>query len=240
MPRIKDFQVSLTYRCNLACKWCFQFVGYLDFENTDISLEALVRGAKALREAKCRIRLLRVSGGEPTLHPWFEECCHILKKRWDPHWLWVCTNGTNLKPRGLQYREAPSGFREKHQPFMLSPVDLGMESERAYHAGDEIPCDLVAKCGRLFDVFGFSFCIIAGGLGRILRVDPYGTSSLSVPNEAMCRHCIFSLHREARERLFIDVAMGAVEHPSATYRQGLGKEPFRMRRYLERCRDTEE
>jgi len=70
-------RVVLTYRCNIACKYCYTRGLEADYPR-DMDLEDL-KGvlAWARRDGKTSIRLL---GGEPTLHPGFSEVVRLCRE----------------------------------------------------------------------------------------------------------------------------------------------------------------
>ena len=102
------FQINITYRCNLRCKWCIQFQDVLDWEDPDIEPEDLAVAGRIAVEDGLKISMLRVSGGEPTLHPRFEDCYYAIRENWPTKERWmnkliVCSNKTNrvLKLPGI-------------------------------------------------------------------------------------------------------------------------------------------
>ncbi len=90
-----DMGISLTGRCNLRCKHCFEWNddGFLtngseDFARREISLEKIKECLEYTEPAKTRLYLW---GGEPMMYSHFRELTFLLKA--DPRWTTICTNG---------------------------------------------------------------------------------------------------------------------------------------------------
>ena len=67
--------IMLTYRCNLKCPYCFANE-FVNKDNTNITLENFKEAVNFItKEGPARIGLI---GGEPTLHPEFDEILNIL------------------------------------------------------------------------------------------------------------------------------------------------------------------
>ena len=67
------FGIALTYNCNMACSGCNRFLDVSPWKDSNITLEGLQEGYE--RAIACvNIEKVRVSGGEPLLHPQFAEC----------------------------------------------------------------------------------------------------------------------------------------------------------------------
>jgi hypothetical protein len=115
----------------------------------------------------------------------------------------VLTNGIAERP------SLPTGARwvvdpilpgnteyKDHQPFLMSPADYGIESP---YLGKS--CTTANVCGSVFEAFGFSFCGLAGALGRLLKINPYSEEPTRKLNPDICKHCIYSLGRRERREL---------------------------------------
>ena len=103
MPRIV---IELTNRCNLSCNHCFDGRHSAD---GDIKLEII---EKALKSARSHgFNHLSFTGGDPTIHPRFEE---IIRMASDAgYYFGLVTNGQNftkIYKKILPYRERLSGI----------------------------------------------------------------------------------------------------------------------------------
>jgi len=230
------FGIVPTYRCNAACKWCNRFLDVLPWPDSDLSVEDLEIAGKIVSESDFDVLKIRLTGGEPLLHPDFVRMAEVIKNIWKPFRPLVSfTNGILPKPE-VDFRFSCTPFDQKkidHRPWMISPADLGLKSVNGF--GNE--CGTQYGCGRLFDAFGFSFCVHAGSLGRILRKDVYSGKPRLIGEYDICKHCVYSLRRNEMFRLQIDAANGKVEFPTKTYLDGIEKfrkKPFVFRKFRER------
>lgn len=236
------YQINLTYRCNLSCKWCISFIDNIPFEDSDITIEDLKIGGELVKQYGVQDGWLRVSGGESLLHPEVKECCRVIKEFWNGSKKTLFTNGIISVPKGLgiRYIVSPPGIGKKtqHTPPMISPADLGIEPVLGFTRS----CAMQSKCGRLFDAFGFSFCPYAGCIGRILKIDPYQSRPILMGLPSMCEHCLWSLSKVDRLRLSEDVKNGRLEYPTKTFREGVERhkeEPIKYKKFQERIVNSE-
>lgn len=220
-----SYQINLTYACNLNCSKCIQFLGVLPWKNPrHITKKTLKKGAEILKEHSLHVNTVRVSGGEPTIHPKYEKCIETIASFWDYKTLLVCTNTLIEKPVKWvdRYRRSPPSWKDKqHVPWMVSPFDLGLAPKKK----KRVFCEITRRCGRLFDAHGFAPCGNAGPIGRILNKDPYSVEPViyGVDFET-CKHCPSILSKPARFKMWKDVADGKYEWPTKTYREGLERE----------------
>ena len=78
---INTIHIEVTNACNLECANCTRFVGH-HRKTFMIDMDQLRRALSSLEGFKGNIGIM---GGEPTLHPKFEEICKI-----------VCTTHSNI------------------------------------------------------------------------------------------------------------------------------------------------
>ena len=236
------FRIHLTYRCNLNCEYCVQFVDKLKYdEDTDITIRDLVDSARILKFYNIQISLLRITGGEPTLHPLLKECCEVIANKWESHLNVVFSNGQIpvQKIKGMHYSISEIGDIKKvnHKPPMISPFDLGIEPV----FGFTIPCTQMNRCGRLFDTYGFSYCASAGSIGRLIGIDPYHSKPVMLGIPEMCQHCPWSLSKSVRVDLAEKVKEGKIKYPTNTYREGLERQlddPFFFKKFIDRTNNN--
>ena len=237
------WQIHATLRCDRVCQWCDRLIGVVPWKNSDVLLDDICRAGKEVKSRGLKISWLRVSGGEPTLHPQLLELCKLLEE-------WksistktiICTNKTIEEfPNVPEYRIRRSSvkrdpLKDGHNPNLISPYDMGLKTTIGI---GHIPeyyyrCGLMRRCGQVFDAFGFTFCHRAGGIGRLIGIDPYSTVPLTKGIEDICRHCIYSIRRSDRLQLWKDVKDGKLKHPTETYRKGLERGPIELTRYQDR------
>lgn len=90
-----DLRVSITAKCDMRCVYCHN-EGQGDFENRFMSLETL----KSIVEMSLRygIHKVRLTGGEPLLHPQILDMIRTLKSELGIKDVGINTNGVRLVP----------------------------------------------------------------------------------------------------------------------------------------------
>ena len=123
--------IMLTYRCNLHCSYCFANE-FVNKEKTDISLENFQTALEFLtRSGETHVGLI---GGEPTLHPDFQNFMEILIANQKVSGITVYTNGLLLdqyvpqivhpKVRVLVNCNSPQIIGEKSYSIIKSNLDV--------------------------------------------------------------------------------------------------------------------
>ena len=84
----------ITDFCNLDCEYCIQGVSFIK-EKKIMSLEDIRYYSKLIKEDE--FNLIKLSGGEPTLHPQFGKVCEALKTLFPGRQYYIATNGKMLK-----------------------------------------------------------------------------------------------------------------------------------------------
>lgn len=227
------YGVCPTYRCNLSCKYCNRFLDKVPWPDSDMELGDVAVAGERLRRANFVVTRIRFTGGEPLMHPRFAELARSFQKEWTPT-MTMHSFTNNVLP---QVKDAPVRFHgsgsSNHLPWMISPTDLGM----ATNSGYVTPCYVQWSCGRLFDAFGFSFCVHAGSLGRLFGIDPYHGYPVLLGLPELCRHCICSLPRKKQFLVQKAFLKGEEEYPTKTYKRLLGlrrSEPMTFPRFRSR------
>lgn len=225
-----NIEFEATYRCNTTCKYCNRLVGVIDLgKDSDLTPDQVRYACRMLKEMRFYPIRVKISGGEPELNPHIKEIAEIIKisfRRSIKH-LWILMNGIEDKPEvvGLEERINPLP-KKNHDPFLVSPVDAGLEHHQVIHA-----CLNRSQTGPAFDCHGFTFCALAPILGRLLRINPYKPYPVFDQDYRICRHCPLSMGRKGREEIFEWAKQG--NYPSKTYRDGLQAyqdEPFEIPR----------
>jgi hypothetical protein len=148
----------------------------------------------------------------------------VIKKEWPGRKKIVYSNKIIYADKNrvnMKVKWAPIGgvWKARHNPPMISPVDLGLNPKRDFLSN----CYFGKRCGRLFDAFGFSFCPVAGQMGRIFNIDPYHSEPVLLGNPEMCRHCAWSQNRRKRFELWVAARDGKLEYPTKTYREAIAR-----------------
>jgi hypothetical protein len=224
------WQLNVTYRCNLACHECIQYLDKIKFTDCDIDLELVKLAGKMLKDRNITLGMTRISGGEPLLHKDILAITKEVADNWNTPKLVVCTN-TVIKerpslvgleaPGGVKYRMSPPSWKEmRHRPCLISPKDLGMEPV----AGFKSPCSVTTRCGRLLDKYGFSVCGNAASLGRLLRINPFHDKPIWFAPKEMCEHCVFTLPKPKRMEVWDMAENGKIPNPTKTFAEALERD----------------
>ncbi len=219
------FGICLTYKCNLSCPGCNRYLDVAKWQDSDITLEDLEEGHKRVVKAGIKIIKVRVTGGEPLLHPRFEEAMVLIGKTWNKDYrarTCVFSNGKIKLPKGRGWRYRTSSKKAKKaewfRPSRVSPADLGLSVVR----GVEGNCDIQNGCGRLFDAFGFAPCIFSAPIGRLLGIDPYTATPELRGNPEICKHCLYSMGRKSMWKLIVEIRKSD-SPPTKTYQKAIEK-----------------
>lgn len=89
-----QLEIAITDFCNLNCSLCSQGTPWQKNKRI-ISLNELERFSKLVKPFEFQV--IKLSGGEPTLHPQFAEICDNLKKLFSAHRYKLATNGFRLE-----------------------------------------------------------------------------------------------------------------------------------------------
>lgn len=231
---MRCFELNLTYRCNQRCRYCDRLRDLVDLDG-DASLEQIDRLCRWIVDEGMHFGRLKLSGGEPLLHPQILEIVNRFSQlpRANVHRITLLTNGTT---ETIRFRDPRVGYWESplsekhHVPVLISPADHLVTG----WYGTNKSCPLTRKCGACWDCYGFTPCPPAGAFGHALGINPYSPTFILRGGSPVCRHCFMSMGREVRAAMLVAVAAGTIEHPSHLYRIGLEKlkeNPILFRRW---------
>lgn len=219
---MRNFEFAITYRCNVVCEYCNRLVGVIKLDDSDITLAQVKRYCDQLKAANWFPDKVKISGGEPRVHPQLDAIQELIKQELGARAVWTLTNDlpeTETAPypqdKGHTWKGNPLP-KANHDPFLVSPVDAGMTEHQNIPA-----CKSRRICGRLADAYGFSFCPVAPLLGRLLRINPYSPEPYIEQDHRICQHCPDSLPEEPRQELFEWAKQG--NYPSPTFKAALKK-----------------
>jgi len=161
------FEINVTNMCNLRCPNCQACVGIApDF--THISLKHVEKFIEDAISLKCCWDTIKLTGGEPTLHPQFKEIVFLLDKyrlfnrssiKKSGLRIPVCqfkllTNGTNSEftkglPKWLKLQNQnsiPNKIWNIFESFNVSPIDTPEYKDIDKKVFRQL-CSRVTKCG---------------------------------------------------------------------------------------------
>lgn len=230
--------------CNAQCEHCNRAIGLARFKELEMTAEQMGRAASKMMDQRLRIIRLTLGGGEPVMNPELQgiidEAAGRLPDLKDGRVLTNDMPHTKEKRAAIKlphnFRWVPSPLRDpfdaksgkdSHEPFFISPKDLGMRSKWSQ-------CRVKGWCGKGLDACGWSMCGIAGTLGRLLGIDPYsrdGQTSKEV--KGICEHCVYGLKEKEVKGVFRAAVKGKIPNFTETYVEGLKrhrKNPMVMER----------
>jgi len=194
-----NIELEITLRCNIACPGCSRHCSYLDYSDSDMTLEQI---DKFVAEVKNHgdVDLISVMGGEPTIHPDFEiimlKIYSELFQKGVIKRLQIVTNG--VIPVSEVIKQLPLSVitvlweRDKLQNFrcqLVAPIDTGQEMK------DWRDCEVLRCCGTAVNTYGVSPCGAGGAIARLFGLKKYIVFHL--PKSAsdfgdlwdMCKYC---------------------------------------------------
>lgn len=228
-PPRRNYELNLTMRCQAHCTNCNRLCNLLPDRTEDLSYEQVRHFwneiARLKKEGVVLVHLLKLIGGEPTMHPEFPRIlalCLLARENGLVETVRVVTNGvgnpqSTLRQNGDTWKRwKPS--KKRHLPFLWSPKDLGIPTKG--------PCRMATGCGANLDVYGWLPCGAATGLVRLFqRPDLYRDEIPTKPwgMEDLCVHCIFSLPFDQWEEHLQFVGHTDDKHrtPTPTFAKGL-------------------
>ncbi len=183
LPNLSRIEVDITYDCNLKCLNCNRSctqaptVDHMTIGQVRQFIEESIAIGK-------RWEFINVLGGEPTLHPQFQDIVRVLLQEYvdlvSPETVvQVTSNGYGRfvqqqlaalpqHPRLVVNRES---FKESDElpyftPFNDAPVDDPAFAGADYSKG----CWVTAYCGIGLNHLGYFVCAVAGGIERVAHL----------------------------------------------------------------------
>lgn len=194
-------ELHITYRCNLQCVNCNRMSNLRNEHTPDMTVEDVKEFFRQCRELNYN-PLILIIGGEPTLHPDFQEICRLAREFKGPgKEVQVWTNGRDrelneLMKRKYQMSIPEETFKEKSRvdfpwdDYYISPKDFGVVRKKCWQHGSEI-------CGISVDSFGYMPCAVGGMIDSVLKLglrtkrlsDLFDNEVNAAITEKMCAHC---------------------------------------------------
>lgn len=219
------YLINLTYRCNQQCEFCNRHLDFKTYDPAvyDVTMDQVEEFCIKLTDKP--ITKLKISGGEPSLHPQFREMVERIGAFGIAKNALVRLN-TNARRRiapikGIQVMRRRNKI---HQPHLVSPLDYGVMS---HQVGPKHLCDIATRCGRGFEAKGWTFCALAGPMAELLNKDVWHKDPYEIPDMGVCRHCIWGCNWRMRFIFGISVYMGIIPYPSPFWAQAMGVEAKR-------------
>lgn len=202
-PNLRRLEVHITYRCNLRCNHCSNLITQAP-SNETMSLARVDELLADSASLQWPWEWMVLHGGEPTMHPQFEEVCMRFAAYRRDHnpgvEIYLCTNGFGEKvATGIEIaarhgimiaNSGKNGIPEipYHIAFSVSAVDVGKD----YMLG----CFQSSLCGISYTNQGFFECSPAGAAHRVFGYEPMAATLAEVTVERLaagyaehCKHC---------------------------------------------------
>ena len=207
-PNLQRIELDITYDCNLKCMDCNRSCTQAP-EKIEMNLEqvkAFVSESIALGK---KWELINVLGGEPTLHPEFDQIVRLLLDEYVYAYspdttIQITSNGYGslVREKLGALPEHPNlvvdtwSFKDSARvpyftPFNVAPQDTGRFQDQEYARG----CWVTSYCGIGLNHLGYFPCGIAGAMERVMGTQ-YRKQTISDATEDLdkllvhfCRYC---------------------------------------------------
>ncbi len=181
-PSHKRILIDITFDCNLGCVDCNRSAGHSQAPSPDYMTTDQIHRFVAESLAQNRQwEAIQIEGGEPTLHPQFEEIIEILDQYRRRHlasaWIQINTNGYPGPRQGLLSRLPPGidvyssnkkgPLQALHCAFNVAPIDLPEYSGMDYSEG----CFQPAQYGLGLNRYGYYPHPACGCIDRVFGFD---------------------------------------------------------------------
>lgn len=195
-------ELDITWACNLRCFNCNRSCEQAP-TGESMTLEQVRRFVDESLAAGQRWERIRVLGGEPTLHPAFQEILLELlryREQVPDVVIEVATHGGGDRvqaalariPPGVQVEDTrKQGPEQPFSTFNVAPIDRPEYDSADFTNG----CAVTEVCGVGLTPYGYYPCAVAGGIDRIMGYD-LGRKQLPAPDDdqadqlaAFCRVC---------------------------------------------------
>jgi len=195
-----NLELNITLQCNLGCPNCNRLCNMYPKRTEHMSVSQIT---KFVDQARFRfgVENIKVLGGEPLLHPQFEEIYGILVDAAEDGVIQnikIETNGTIPVPKLRKSKRVRwmgrTVKKKKHLPVLQSPKDMGVKTK--------LGCKQISRCGFSLDKYGYLPCSTSIMIVRLL-----GWTSLyrhELPTEPwalerLCPVCSFSMDKKWRD-----------------------------------------
>ncbi len=200
-PKSGKAELHITYACNLSCTNCNRASYLKNPHSPDMTITDVIEFFSQCIELNWKPDIL-IIGGEPTMHPQFEEIVAVSRRFvGDNGLVQVWTNGRDKamvdKIRHKYMASVPEEtFKERSRidfpwdDYFVSPADYGIERQKCWQHGSEI-------CGISVDSGGYMPCAVGGMLDGMLKLglrtkrlaDLFDNEKNAALTKEMCKHC---------------------------------------------------
>jgi len=234
-PDQQTLELDITTRCSLSCLNCNRSVRqapsneYMTFDQIGTFIQESITGNKSWK-------IIRLIGGEPTLHPQLFEILELIKfykeKNKKCH-IEISTNGSGTMvnevlsalPDWIEILNSKKNSNDQiFYPYNIAPIDSDTCTDIDFKKG----CWVVKYCGVSLTRYGYYPCGPGAAVDRVFGFD-IGLKKLSMVNEEalrkqmniLCGYCGHFLRNFSNE---------VVSEESMSESLRLAYEKFRMQR----------
>ncbi|OAV75650.1 molybdenum cofactor biosynthesis protein A [Bacteroidales bacterium Barb7] len=210
LPNLNKIEIDITYECNLKCVACNRSCSQAPtHEKMDMSnIEDFVN--ESITQKK-KWELINILGGEPTLHPHFEDIIRYITETYiipysEKTILQIVSNGLTLETKDIlenvkRYRNVfidYNSFKTSSKIEYFSPFnDAPMDDEQFNNSDYTKACWVTSYCGIGLNKAGYYGCAVCGGIDRVLHRDRGGirylkdisTDKFQIQFSKFCRYC---------------------------------------------------
>jgi len=209
LPDINKIEIDITYDCNLKCISCNRSCTQAPAKDY-ISLSQINKFIEESIEMNKKWEFINILGGEPTLHPYFEEIINLILNKYILKFsrntiLQITSNGYTKESRDLlkkfknisniqiDYNSFKTSNKvEYFTPFNIAPIDVEEFKNKYFSKA----CWVTSYCGIGLNKYGYYPCGVAGSIDRVIGYD-LGVKSLKAVTQkkmkellnTFCRFC---------------------------------------------------
>jgi len=164
-----NIELEITLRCNASCPQCSRHCNIFSYGHSDMTMEQINKFINEVVLSSVPVRKIMIIGGEPTVHPQFQEIVFslyesLLKTR-KIQMLKITTNSLREIPGDIL--SLPIGVTrsplsdKKHRCQFVAPRDTGQEIQT---------CKAPDVCGIALNCYGYSPCGAGAAIIRLLNM----------------------------------------------------------------------
>ncbi len=210
-PDMKCIEIDITFECNLNCKGCNRSCGEAPSKEK-MSVQDIRKFVQDSIENGIKWKVISILGGEPTLHPDFNEIIGIIQKEYADVYnhdvkIKVVSNGLTEQSRNMcdkaenlyQNVEIDRNSYKKNNKveYFTAFNDAPCDDSKFKDADYSKACWVAQYCGLGLNKNGYYGCAVCGGIDRILggKKGYHSLSELSKENvkkqfSEFCKFCV--------------------------------------------------
>lgn len=209
-PDMKSIEIDITFECNLNCKGCNRSCGEAPSKEK-MSVQDIRKFVQDSIENGIKWKVISILGGEPTLHPDFNEIIGIIQKEYADVYnhdvkIKVVSNGLTEQSRNMcdkaenlyQNVEIDRNSYKKNNKveYFTAFNDAPCDDSKFKDADYSKACWVAQYCGLGLNINGYYGCAVCGGIDRIMggKKGYHSLSELSKENvkkqfSEFCKFC---------------------------------------------------